>query len=110
SIDSQGALASALDALERGELTQAESECRSILLARPRHYGALEILGQTLARTGREDEAISAIESAAKLAPAASYPFTFLATTRFRRVFGAPVKPRAAASGAQRVQMRSLGS
>jgi hypothetical protein len=96
--------------IRSGSLAEAEGECISILAVFPRHFHALRLLGQILARTGRETEAIAAYEAASRVRPGDARLFTFLAMKKFREAFGTPVPPRNAdLREGRRVQMRSLG-
>ena len=101
----------ATKAMRRGLLTEAERECASILREFPHDYRTLLLLGQILTRSGREPDALAAYDGAARASPGAAYPFTILATKRFRQAFGAPAPPRPTISRpGRRIQMRSLGS
>lgn len=54
---------------QAGRLHDAESTCRQILAAQPKHPGALHMLGMIAGQTGRTDSAIDLIRQAIIIAP-----------------------------------------
>ena len=109
-MDTLTTLAAAEEAMRRGSLADAESQCKSVLVVFPRHYQALTLLGEILTRAGRPAEAMAAYNCADMSKPGPTFRSTQLAMERFRKAFGPPVPPRPeTVPSTCRVQMRSLG-
>ena len=68
-IDIETELAKVMTDFRDGRLAEAESRCRRLLTAQPKHPDGLHLLGLIALKTGRGDEAISSLRTAAKLAP-----------------------------------------
>ena len=109
-MDAQANLAAAEEAMRRGSLADAESQCKSVLDVFPRHYQALTLLGEILTRAGRSTEAMAAYNCADMSKPGPTFRSNQLGMERFRNAFGPPLPPRPEiAPSTCRVQMRSLG-
>jgi cytochrome c-type biogenesis protein CcmH/NrfG len=87
-MDAARIVSQAIESVARGALAEAETLCRSVLASEPRHFRALVILGDVLARTERPDEALAAYEAALRRIPGHSTPYSKMAMLRFRMAFG----------------------
>ena len=65
-------LQQAATAFEHGDLETAQRQCRAILASDPRNADAAHLLGLTLKRSGRTDEAESLLRASIELAPSRS--------------------------------------
>jgi len=102
-------LSQAIEKLTGGALDEAERLCRAGLERSPRNIELTIVLGDTLARLNRPDEAMAAYKRADRLEPGNSLVFTRSATLGFRSAFGGPPAPRRLDGARPRIQMTKLG-
>ena len=94
----------------QGQHEQASALCLRALEHVPHHIPLLCLLGDSLAASGRQDEALNYYERAMQLNPGHALAGTRAASLRFRRAWGSPPTPRQRARHAPCLQMSTLGA